>query len=56
MTIEPVETRFSLLPYIDVIKVSNPLSKSARKSFDYDWDDYYTISFGWFKFHRIIDL
>lgn len=45
--IEPIRKRFHILPIISVVKHTNPLSEEARKTFDYNWEKFYTIEIGW---------
>lgn len=56
MNIKPIRKRFIILLYINIVKVINPLSKSARITFDYDWDNYYSLEFGWLLWEFKIDF
>lgn len=47
MNIKPIIKTFHILPFISVKKYKNQLSESAKKSFDYDWKDFYSIEIGW---------
>lgn len=51
MNINRERTITSILPYFNIIKNKNPLTLEARKSFNYEWEDYYSFEFGWFKWH-----
>lgn len=51
MEIKPQKKIISIIPYINIAKVTNPLTKEARKAFDYNWENYYTVQFGWLKWH-----
>jgi len=35
-----------LFPVLSVTKVTNPLSRRARKSLDVDWNHYYDLKIG----------
>lgn len=49
MEIEPSKSTFYVLPTFAIIKVKNTLTKESQKTFDYEWDDFYYIKFGWLK-------
>lgn len=38
---------FDILPVFSISRVTNTLTKEARKSFDVNWNHYYVISMGW---------
>lgn len=47
MEIRPIEKEFYIFPLLVIVKVKNTLTKQARATFDYDWDDFYQIKIGW---------
>lgn len=48
-------TKFSLFPYIHIVKVTNTLSEEAKKTFKSDWDYYITLEYGWLIWHYRIE-
>lgn len=49
MTIEPTEKEYFIIPTLSITKFENPLTKEARRSFDYEWEDFYLIYISWWK-------
>ena len=49
MEIRPNEYPFYILPFITIVKVKNTLTKEAQITFNYKWDKYYYIEFGWLE-------
>lgn len=47
MDIKTINKSFHVLPFITIIKNINPLSDAAKKSFDSNWDYYYSVKIGW---------
>ncbi len=47
MEISPKEKRFNILPLLMITKYINPLTEEARKTFEYSWESYYTVTIGW---------
>ena len=52
MEIKPTEKEFYIFPLLSVVRINNPLTKEARITFDYDWDDYYQIKIGWLWWNK----
>lgn len=56
MEIEPRKNKFSIFPVLVITKTINPLTKESQELFDYDWNDYYSVEFGWGKWVYIYNF
>lgn len=47
--------KFSLLPYLHIVKVTNDLNQKAKIDLESEWDWYLEIHFGWLIWHNFKD-
>ena len=47
--------KFSLLPYIHLVIVTNMLTEESQRIFDSEWDYYITFEYGWLIWHYRIE-